>query len=726
MSAKNVPSISEGKLIRAIILGLFFLVFVSRVIWAGQIPGDSPKSSKDTFNEQIKLFFSDQKFLSDKDFQTTLAKAAGELEAFLKEATEKALEFGLNIDEVPSTFIVFDRQSIERTGATTIAELLRFVPGLEVIRENNGTFHLIVRGNYSDRRVLILWDGQPLNVLLTRRALNFIGAMPVDILERIEISLGPSSAVYGSYAMGGVINLIPRKWANGGEVGGAIGSFDSRRGFASGGLVKGDWDIQFSVGASNSDGDSFKVRDVLGIPGEVNTGQETNWQELRLKHKDLGFKFFRIFVDLSRYYGITDRLPRTEAPRGQLEQVGGQFTYDFELPFQTDAHLYLNWRQNFLDYGKYYVFHPAPPETLPAFDQPTVATEKVRLRETIWGIRFHRHFGNHCLFWGAETLENAIRSVSFYANRTLPELDPLSGLTRLKDPWPKEDEEMWAIFLQDQWQISQKNELNFGLRYDKYSGFSGQLSPRIVWIHRLSPKFATKLIYGRGFRVPDLNSLYNNHKPLVSGNPDLKPEKLDSIESVFIWKPDHRQRLSLSMYHMWLKDVLGRRAPSNLPGWHFRQGGDERVSGGEISYRYRGLNWDIYLYASYQWGENEFDEPRPYVANVLGGGFISYSFGNIPLEVNLGVNYVGSRWREKYNPTNIDSNSYIADPRPKLKGYTNVNLKLIYDITKRAKLWLGITNLFNDNIRYPSNYGAIPDDYRENGRYAEVGLRIRF
>ncbi len=659
----------------------------------------------------------------------------GSLESFLTRATEIATFSGLNIDYIPSSFTIFDRQMIERTGATTIAELLRFVPGLEVIRENNGTYHLIIRGNYSDRRVLILWDGQPLNHLLLRRALSFVGALPVDILERIEISRGPSSAVYGSYAVGGVINLVPRRWENSGEMGGAFGHFDTSRGFVSGGFLKDDWDFQFSLGASTTNGDHFHVKDAAGIPGTVDTHHDTNWQEFRLRWKDLGLKLFRFYISLSHYYEVSDRLARTSDPENSYKQTGGQITYDLKLSSRTKGHFYFNWRQNILDYGTFYVFHPASQEIPPVkrflrrhpdpYDAPTIASEKGRLRELVYGFRMERDQGEHFFRLGIEFLENSIRSAQLLANRSLPDFRPLPALERQHDPWPPKTERMWAVYFQDEWEITPQDELNLGLRYDKYNGFHGQLSPRLVWIHRFSPRLVSKIIYGHGFRIPDLDALYDNHYPLVGGNPDLDPEKLDSVEAAFIWKPRPRHRLSLSFFRMWLKDVLGRRNPVGIGGWIYQQGGDEDVFGGEISYHYRGIHWDIYLYGSYQWGENEYDEPRPYVANLLAGGIISYTFGGIPLEINLGWNYVGPRWREKFNPLR-GTDIFIPDPRGKLHGYTNVNLKLIYEITPRISTWLGITNLFEDDIRYPSSLGGVKDDYQENGRYLEIGLRVRF
>lgn len=656
-----------------------------------------------------------------------------DLERFLSKATEVATSSGINIDQIPSSFTILDRHMIARSGAVTIAELLRFVPGLEVIREGNGSYHLIIRGNYSDRRVLILWDGQPLNFLLTRRALSFIGYLPVDILERVEISRGPSSAIYGSYAVGGVVNLVPRRWQKGGEVGGVLGAYDSARGFVSAGLEEEERSFQFSAGRATTNGDRLHVKDAVGLPGKVDLNYDVDWQELRTRLHNFSARFFRFHIENSHYYEITDRLKRISGQENDHTFIGGRFSYNFFFSNKIQAQAYLNWRQDILDYGKLYVFHPSnlEPLPLPPSNNPTIAKEKARLRELIYGFWIARPFGKHKLKLGFETMENSIRSAKLYGNRLLCSRDnpqyclyPTTRTVRLQDPWPQVTERMWAIYLQDQWSLSARDSINIGLRLDKYNNFSKELSPRLVWTHRFNYKLVSKLIYGHGFRIPDLASLYDNHYPLISGNPDLDPEKLDSLEGVLIFKPTPRQRLSLSIFRMWLRDVLGRRNPGGIGGWSFQQGGDEDVWGGEVSYRFQGKQWDIYLFGSYQWGENEFDEPRPYVANFLAGGVISYSSPKWPLELNISWNYVGPRWREKYNPTR--QGGYIRDNRSKLDEYCTINMKLSYKLSPNTSLWLSVTNLFEADIRYPSAYGGVKDDYQEQGRYWEIGIRYQF
>ncbi len=653
------------------------------------------------------------------------------LQQFLSQATKIAVSTRLNIDQVPTAFTILDRQMIIRTGAVTVADLLRFVPGIEVIREGNGSYHVIIRGNYSDRRVLILWDGQPLNVLLTRRALQFIGYLPVDILERVEIIRGPSSSVYGSYAVGGVINLVPRKWANGGEGGGAYGSYDSRRVFVTGGVKRATYSLQFSSGAVNSRGEHFTATDAVGESGPVSLNYDCNWQEFRVHFRGLGAHLFRFDMGIPHYYGISDRLSRGPDPKTRIEYLGGELTHDLSLTQYLRSHFYLRWRQDRVSYGTIYMTGPDDPVWdllgLSTNGQPILTQEGNREREISFGFWTSWYTKTHDLKIGLDFMQNKILSSFLRANISFPNPAILPTLETQPPPWPRVAENMWALYLQDEWQIDSTNELNFGLRFDKYQGFTGEFSPRLVWIHRFSEALVSKLIYGHGFRVPDLDALYDNHYPFVWGNPHLRPEKLDSIETLFIFRPTFRQRFSFSIFRMWLRDVLDRRIPGGIGGWTFQQGGNEDVWGGELSWRYKGNQWDLYCFGSYQWGTNEFHEPRPYVANILSGGVVSYSFSSIPLELDFSFNYVGPRWREKYNLTR--QGIYVPDIRKKLKGYFLANFKLRYFLTSHIICWFDVVNIFDNDIRYPSTYIdglGVKDDYRDQGRYFEFGLRFSF
>ncbi len=116
------------------------------------------------------------------------------------------------VTDIPAGVTVIDRQAIEASGATTIGDVLTAVPGLHVSPSGGpgGQSSVFMRGSRSSH-VLVLRDGMPINdASEASGAFNF-GVDTLADVERIEIIRGPMAALYGSGAIGGVINLISRR-----------------------------------------------------------------------------------------------------------------------------------------------------------------------------------------------------------------------------------------------------------------------------------------------------------------------------------------------------------------------------------------------------------------------------------------------------------------------------------------------------------------------------------
>ena len=114
--------------------------------------------------------------------------------------------------DIPAGVSVIDRQAIEQRGYTTLTEALSAVPGIRVSQSGGpgGNASVFVRGTNSNA-VLVLRDGMPLNDASdSSGAFNF-GVDTLADVERIEVIRGPMAALYGSGAIGGVINLISRQ-----------------------------------------------------------------------------------------------------------------------------------------------------------------------------------------------------------------------------------------------------------------------------------------------------------------------------------------------------------------------------------------------------------------------------------------------------------------------------------------------------------------------------------
>ncbi|MDP3937577.1 MAG: TonB-dependent receptor [Deltaproteobacteria bacterium] len=167
-----------------------------------------------------------------------------------------------------SSVTIISREDIDRRNAQTVTEMLRDVPGVTIQRSGGspGTFSQVrIRGS-NDNQVTVLVDGARVNDLFRGGGFDF-GLMPTDNVERIEVVRGGASALYGSDAIGGVINIITRR----GEGEPRLMLFSeggSQSTFKEGGVYSGEIDgTDFSLSYSRLDSSGL-------APGPFNRNHE--------------------------------------------------------------------------------------------------------------------------------------------------------------------------------------------------------------------------------------------------------------------------------------------------------------------------------------------------------------------------------------------------------------------------------------------------------------------
>ena len=105
--------------------------------------------------------------------------------------------------------VIIDEKEVKETTAQNIAEILRDIPGVEIATTaSNGMKYVCIRGE-SSRRTLLLIDGQPMS--LQKSMDGPMAMLGKSQIERIEVVKGPVSVLYGSEAIGGVVNIITKK-----------------------------------------------------------------------------------------------------------------------------------------------------------------------------------------------------------------------------------------------------------------------------------------------------------------------------------------------------------------------------------------------------------------------------------------------------------------------------------------------------------------------------------
>lgn len=205
--------------------------------------------------------------------------------------------FEQELKKVPSAATVFTREQIRRLGVTYVEELMNLVPGFQRFRSSSNSY----AHPYSSRarriaegsgEILLLIDGVQIHEPRSGYNAAHFTNTPVLNVERVEFIRGPGSAIYGSNAMMGIVNIITTRYHN--EVQFSSGNFGQRDGnwLASG--EASEWVWNFSWHHHQDDGDQFHLRDAFTpVAIAVRDPQTIDDAVFKLNWRDTGFSVRR-------------------------------------------------------------------------------------------------------------------------------------------------------------------------------------------------------------------------------------------------------------------------------------------------------------------------------------------------------------------------------------------------------------------------------------------------
>jgi len=386
-------------------------------------------------------------------------------------------------DDVPASVTVIQAEEIEARQADTLSEAIATVPGLAVMQSGSPgqQTSLFTRGTESEQ-TLLLWNGIPLNDPF------FGGAnwqfVPLDGVARVEVARGPFSALYGSNAMGGVVQVF-----TGSRQGGIFTAEAGEDGYYRGGLAAG--------------ADLGKLR--LDVTGHLRRGDGELPNDFYDSEELLARGLWTIRPGVS--VGLLARANDSETgiPRisGQPNLTGDIAWEERELaiPFVADLGTWeveaqlaqTRFESAFRDADDPFGFTASDTES-EGLRGRAVATW--RQSEDLWIA-----FGSE-----AERLE-VTNSSSFGTN-----LDGAHQRT-------------WAVFGQGSWGRGPVR-LDLGVRRDDNDVYGGETSVRTGIVVKAGPNVRLRASYGEAFRAPSLGELFFP----FSGNPDLQPETGESYE----------------------------------------------------------------------------------------------------------------------------------------------------------------------------------------------------
>lgn len=574
-----------------------------------------------------------------------------------------------------SSTTVITRQDIQNSQAADVATILRNVAGVE-INQGGGmgkTTNLYIRGSNATH-TLILLDGVRINSATS--GTTSIQDLMLDQIERIEIVRGNVSSLYGSEAIGGVIQIFTKRGydAPALNVSGGLGNQGTRRlsaGF--GGAVESvDFNMQFS---------RFKTDGVSALnpalnanvnpdkDGYDNTSLSANVRYVFNKDNSLSVTAFNSRGD--NQYDNTNNLNKSDINTNKDSVSKFSLASDNRLNDIWLSHLQLaqgtDDTQTFLN-GQ--------------LDLAGGAAFKTTNQQVTWQNTLQLDAHN-ALNLGAEDLTQQVTSDVAFTTKNRKVNSLFAGYTGYYG----------------------SHQIQANLRQDRYSDFGQSNTGLLGYGYAINDVWRATASISTAFKAPTLNDLFYPFTNFgwgfsYAGNPNLQPEHSRNRE-LGLHYTDGTQHFDAAYFD---NRISGLITGNNLPAFAMVNLGEARIDGTELSYA--GQFGDTGIKAALT-----SQNPR-----TVGTGPVltrrAKLHGNIGLSQQFGTWQVGGEWQ--YSDTRPDANLTTGTPVT-LSSYNVINFTAGYSINKKLKLSLRADNLTNQNDAAAYGYNPL-------GRTLFVGL----
>lgn len=685
------------------------------------------------------------------------------------------------IDEAPAVMYVVTGEQIRQRGYFVLIDLLEDIPGIEIQKKSRAeTSNLFtINGVFGCEKFIILQDGIRINA--TAGTPQFIGySYSLENVKQVEILLGPSSALYGADAFSGVINIISKK-RNGKNNGSFYSSYGSANTFDTAfGLNIGNDEISLTVNGKyyKSDEpyypdiytDEYRwYNDVYAKTGEMKTFNESLF--LPIEEYNTPTKSYLVNIKLNLknfvigYYSGYDSHGSSESNGPDTYIFAKDNIYSYKLETLYFNHNYIN------DNNKFKLFS-------------SVSFQNFKVPPTSRFVNIYSNFQNGYKYERSQVFSfeekltfniskkytiiggfsyqniNAIPKSSdlpFMFNEDLPvenQYIPYIGT----DVFDNEGNDLTIYqdfyqinycnigsYLQIQGNILKGIKLTAGMRMDYNSRYDFTFNPRIgLNIDKLE-NLKIKILYGQAYLAPSpyksyrhygsFYKLYDNNGEVIglgSGfwslpNPELKPEKLYSLDLDLIYFFNNNFNLHCSLFYKGLDDLIITRDYMNqsfhdIPVDIIRRGynsGKGEVYGGTGGFNSKfslSKNIKIDLSLHYTFTDGTLGE----TPLIYSSKHSIKSKLNIKFKENFNI-YLSTRYRSGANDRDSTMNKIM-----KSEPFTIFDIYTKYKLLKNSRFelegFVKITNLFNIKY-YNTGYDELVNTPQDPIRI-NLGIRL--
>jgi len=578
--------------------------------------------------------------------------------------------------DVAASVQVIDVSDMDVANAITVDELFKTMVGVDLqgSGEPGSGIKLSLRGlttGYQSKRVLVLVDGRRVNDAFQGNA--EFAVLPTDAIERIEILRGPASALYGSNAMGGVINIITRRGAKDPltRLKVAFGPDNTQHYRVLHGWRTGIVDYMIAGSHTGTDG-YVKNSD----------GTDRDW-EARNVDANLGMALgddseLRIFLGGHAGEGTDENSDRevTKDYQAIAYMLGGSEEGQAQLLLRA----YRNRQEDEYDWK-----YPG----VGVYEGETLGGE---VQQSFWVADRHR------VTVGADAREDAVE-----ADDVQQAID--------------EDASVYAVYVQDEYYLGDTVQVTAGVRSDHDSDFGDELSPRLGLLLQADPAVDLFASVSQAHRAPSLSDRhvrteYNGF--LFVGNPDLQPETLTAYEIGGRGRMNDVLQGEVAIFYNDMDDSFDFILTTNRV-FENRNVTRAETYGVEAGLRCR-LAKGLSSFVNYSFTDGQYDEfgqdPR------VEGNQLAYLAKN---KVNFGLEYTAKRHTHALRCRYADSRFGDAEnsEENKMDAYLVADWRSRVKLTDAADLTLNVDNIFDES------YEELPGVERP-GRIFMAGVEVEF
>lgn len=650
----------------------------------------------------------------------------------LQEVVVSATRTDRTVENLPLPVSILTAEQVRESGAMRLSEVLREQTGLQISSDHGAGLQL--QGLDSDY-ILILLDGEP---LIGRTAGTFdLDRLSVSNIERIEILRGPSSAIYGSEAMAGVVNIITKSVKEGGKVdlGLRHRSFNSWNPYAELGFQSRDWKVSAFYDYLRSDGFDL-TPETVGQTQNPFDSQTAQLKVSRTISSDWEASLFtRGYLESSSGVMQSGSSPATLLG---MDNFRRDFNLNPTLRFKPSAELLITLR----GMSSWFVTRSDT-----RFLADGVAVDLQDFRQFYHRTELQTDYqfdANHLLTLGIGQLIETVEA------------------TRYDD---QNRFDAGYFFLQHQWDPSDRINVVTGLRGDFHSQFGSRLSPKVAAQFKFSESFSWQASVGAGFKAPDFRQMLLNFNNAASGyyvfganlaeegiarlqqlglvaRVLIQPETLGSLQaetswavnSGFRWKPFQGSLLVLNGYRNQIENLIetapiaqlitGQNAFSYFNIRSVITQGIEadfsmsltpmlKVSAGYAFLDTRDTQVLDRIDAGELFKRNAQNITTRVSRSDYGGLFNrSRHSGNVKL--NYTESFTGTEWslraiyRGRFGFADLNGNLILDDQMEYAPGWMSVNLTVSKTLQNGLLMEAGGTNLLNVNTpAQPNNPGRV-------------------